>query len=302
MATKNSDVRDFLASRRAKITPDMVDLPPTRGVRRVPGLRREEVAMLARVSVDYYTRIEKGDLSGVSDEILEAVAKALRLNQDETAYLYNLARQSHRPSRGRAKTRQPRSVPQRVQLLMDNMGTVPVIAHTGALDVLAANDLGEALFIDVFNSPTRSSQASPPNLATFVFLDPAAEDFYEDLDEAAAVCVRMLRSQAAQDPHNSRLTEIIGELSTRSEEFRALWAAHDVEVHRSGEKKLQHRDVGELTLGYEQITLQSAPSIVLSTYIPEPASVSAERLQLLATWTAPSLSAPTDLTHEITGR
>jgi transcriptional regulator with XRE-family HTH domain len=223
MAAKNSDVRDFLTSRRAKITLDMVDLPPTRGVRRVPGLRREEVAMLAGVSVDYYTRIEKGDLSGVSDEILDAVAQALRLEQDEIAYLYDLARLAHRPSRLRTRTRQPRSVPPHVQMLIDSMSTVPVIARTGALDVLASNALGQALFADVYDSPTRRSVAAAPNMASFVFLDPAAREFYDDLDEAAAVCVRALRSRVAMNPQDRRLTEIIGELSTRSDDFRARW-------------------------------------------------------------------------------
>lgn len=258
--------------------------------------------MLAGVSVDYYTRIEKGDLSGVSDDILDAVAQALHLDQDEIAYLYDLARLSHRPSRVRARTRQSRSVPQRVQMLIDSMSTVPVIAHTGALDVLASNVLGRALFADVYDSPTRRSSAASPNLASFVFLDPAADEFYEDLDEAAAVCVRVLRSQVAVDPHDRRLTELIGELSTRSDDFRTRWGAHDVGVHRSGDKKLRHRDVGELILGFEQLTLQSAPSIVLSTYLPEPASTTAERLQLLASWAAPSVtSSLSSRSGEVTG-
>ncbi|MGW4634663.1 helix-turn-helix domain-containing protein [Nocardia sp. NPDC004415] len=286
MTSKDERVREFLATRRAKITPDMAGIPKGNGLRRVPGLRREEVAMLAGVSVDYYTRIEKGDLGGVSDEILDAIARALQLDDDEAAYLYDLARTAQRPSRARRRTHTPRGLPQQVQLLIDAMSATPVIAHDARLDVLGANPLGRALFDLVYDSPTRRSAAAAPNLASFVFLDPAAAEFYADLDDAAAVCVRVLRAQAGVAPHDKRLTELIGELSTRSEDFRARWAAHDVGRHRMGTKFLQHREVGELVLGFEQLTLDSAPSITLSAYVAEPASPTAERLQLLAAWRA----------------
>jgi transcriptional regulator with XRE-family HTH domain len=286
MPSKDESVRDFLATRRAKITPDMVGIPRGSGVRRVPGLRREEVAMLSGVSVDYYTRIEKGDLTGVSDEILDAVARTLQLTDDEIAYLYDLARNARRPSRTRRQTKPAAAVPQSVQLLMDSMSVAPVIARSKCLDVLAANLLGRALFDIVYASPTRHSAAVPPNLASFIFLDPAAAGFYADLDDAAALCVRVLRAQAGATPHDQRLTQLIGELSTRSQDFRALWAAHDVGVHRAGAKTLHHRHVGDLILTFEELTLDSAPTITLSTYLAEPASPTAERLQLLAAWAA----------------
>lgn len=286
MTPKNNHVREFLASRRARITPDMAGIPAGSGVRRVPGLRREEVAILSGVSVDYNTRIEKGDLTGVSDEVLDAIAQALQLNDDEIAYLYDLARTARRPARARAQPRTATAVPQQVQLLIDSMSASPVIALSRRLDVLAANPLGRALFDVAFASPTRRSQASPPNLASFVFLDPAAAAFYDDLDDAAATCVKILRAQAGATPHDKQLTQLIGELSTRSTDFSARWAAHDVGIHRAGKKIIHHHDVGELVLGFEELTLGSAPSIVLSTYIAEPVSPTAERLQLLATWAA----------------
>lgn len=286
MTAKNDDVREFLATRRAKITPEMVGIPRGAGMRRVPGLRREEVAMLSGVSTDYYTRIEKGDLSGVSDEVLAALARSLQLNEDETAYLYDLARAARRPARPRRQPRTTASLPHHVQLLMDSMSASPVIALSRTLDVMAANALGRALFDVVYRSPTRRSVASAPNMASFVFLDPAAADFYDDLDDAAATCVKVLRAQAGANLHDKQLTQLVGELSTRSEDFRARWATHDVGTHRAGTKTLHHHQVGELVLGFEQLTLDSAPSIALSTYVAEPASATAERLQLLAAWTA----------------
>ncbi len=286
MAPKDDRVREFLATRRAKITPDMAGIPRGSGIRRVPGLRREEVAILSGVSVDYYTRIEKGDLAGVSDEVLDALARALRLDEDETAYLYDLARTARRPVRAHRQPKTTTSVPQQVQLLIDSMSASPVIALSGRLDIVAANALGRALFDIVYASPTRRSSATAPNLASFVFLDPAAADFYDDLDDAAATCVRILRAQAGATPHDRQLTQLVGELSTRSADFSARWAAHDVSVHRSGKKTLHHHEVGELVLGFEELTLDSRPSISLSTYIAEPASPTAERLRLLAAWAA----------------
>lgn len=292
MAPKNESVRDFLATRRARITPELAGIPRGGGVRRVPGLRREEVATLAGVSVDYYTRIEKGDLTGVSDEILDAIARTLQLTDDENAYLYDLARTARRPAHPRRRSNGTTTVAPQVQLLMDAMGSSPVIALTRRLDIIAANSLGRALFDIAYASPTRKSAATAPNLAAFVFLDPAAESFYEDLDDAADTCVRILRAQAGATPHDARLTQLIGELSTRSTSFRTRWAAHDVGVHRTGTKTLNHRDVGPLTLGFEELTLDSAPSLVLSVYVAEPASPTAERLQLLAAWATTPATAP----------
>ncbi|MBK0332383.1 helix-turn-helix transcriptional regulator [Brachybacterium sp. MASK1Z-5] len=293
MAPKDENVRAFLSTRRAKITPDMAGIPRGTSARRVPGLRREEVATLSGVSVDYYTRIEKGDLTGVSDEILDAIAQVLQMDESETGYLYDLAREARRPARARARSRRgPTTVPPQIRLLLDSMGTTPVIALSGRLDILAANALGRAVFDVVHTSPTRRTAVSAPNLASFVFLDPAASGFFDDLDGAADTCVRMLRAQAGTAPHDAQLTQLIGELSTRSEDFRTRWAAHDVGDHRSGSKILHHPEVGELDLRFEELTLASAPSIVLSAYIAEPSSPTAERLQMLAAWTTGSAVGP----------
>ncbi|MFF8480920.1 IS5 family transposase [Streptomyces antibioticus] len=237
-----------------------------------------------------HTIPEKGDLTGVSDEVLDALARALQLTEDESAYLYDLARTARRPQRARRQPKAAASVPQQVQLLIDAMSATPVIALSRRLDVLASNALGRALFDMVFTSPTRRSSVSPPNLASVVFLDPAAAKFYDDLDDAAAACVRILRAQAGATPHDKQLTQLVGELSTRSTDFRSRWAAHDVGVHRAGRKTLHHQ-VGELILGFEELTLDSSPSITLSAYIAEPASPTAERLQLLAAWAATTAAA-----------
>lgn len=287
MTPKNDEAREFLASRRAKITPEMAGLPRGSGIRRVAGLRREEVAILAGVSVDYYTRIEKGDLSGVSDEILDAVAGALQLSDDETGYLYDLARMARRPERSHARARQsPARVPQSIRLLIDSMSASPVIAMSRRLDIVAANPLGRALYDVAFDSPTRRSSTAPPNLASFTFLDPAAPEFFDDRDGAAATCVRILRAQAGATPKDRQLTQLVGELCTRSEDFAARWSAHDVGRHRSGTKILHHHEVGRLELVFEDLTVESAPSLILSAYIAEPSSPTAERLELLATWSA----------------
>ncbi|RKT52424.1 helix-turn-helix transcriptional regulator [Saccharothrix australiensis] len=294
MSPKNQAARDFLTTRRAKITPRMAGLPDYgTTTRRVPGLRREEVALLAGVSADYYTRMEKGNLAGVSEEVLDAVARALQLDEDERRYLLDLARAARRPTRAPGRTRRARGVSHRVQLLIDSMGATPVIAHDGCLDILGANPLGRALFSAAYDSPTRRSSTAHPNLAAFVFLDPAAQDFYADIDEAAAVCVHMLRAHAGAAPYDKHLTGLIGELSTRSPEFRTRWAAHDVSTHRAGAKALHHHDVGELILGFEQLTIASTPTITLSTYIAEPNSPTAERLQLLASWARTTTAANT---------
>lgn len=183
-------------------------------------------------------------------------------------------------------------MPPQVQLLIDSMSASPVIALNGHLDIVAANALGQALFGVVYDSPTRRSTASLPNMAVFVFLDPAAARFYSDLDEAAATCVRILRTQAGAAPHDRQLVQLLGELSMRSADFSSRWAAHEVGIHRTGQKTLHHGQVGELVLGFEELTVASAPAITLSIYVAEPASASADKLQLLAAWAATEMIAP----------
>jgi transcriptional regulator with XRE-family HTH domain len=273
-----SEIREFLASRRARITPEQAGLPVFGGTRRVPGLRREEAAMLAGVSVDYYTRLERGNLKGVSETVLEALARGLQLDDAERAHLFDLARAA-----GPTTTRQRRPFPQRirpsVQRILDAMTGAPAFAQNGRLDVLAANTLGRALYSELFADPAR-----PANLARFVFSNPRSPDFFADWDRAANDTVAILRSEAGRDPYDRGLSDLVGELSTRSEEFRTRWAAHDVRIHRAGVKHVRHPVVGDLVLTYEMMELSADPGLSILTYSAEPGTSSEEALRLLGSW------------------
>jgi transcriptional regulator with XRE-family HTH domain len=277
---QRNEIREFLASRRARITPGQAGLPAYGANRRVPGLRREEVALLAGVSVDYYTQMERGNLHGVSDSVLDALARALQLDEAERSHLFNLARTTTTTTPARAR---PRSGPQRVrpsvQRLLDAMTEVPAYVRTGRLDILAANRLGSALY-----APVLAGQQLPVNLARFLFLDPRASDFYVDWDKTANDAVAILRGQAGRNPYDRRLSDLVGELSTRSEAFRTRWGAHNVRLHRSGRKQLHHPVVGDLELTYEALELPADPGLTMITYTAEPGSVSKEALAFLASW------------------
>jgi transcriptional regulator with XRE-family HTH domain len=271
-------IRDFLATRRAKLTPEQVGLPNA-GRRRVPGLRREEVAVIAGVSPDWYSRLEKGHIAGVSDDVLDAVARALRLDEAERQHLFNLARAAKPtrvPSR-RAKTRVPASV----QRVLDSMGGTAAFVRNGRLDIVASNALGRALYSPVLDQPAHRA-----NIARFDFLDPRAGDYYPDYDGALAVAVALLRTEAGRNPHDPDLTALIGELATQSEAFRTRWGAHDVRLHRGGVKTFNHPAVGYMELAYDSMELIAAPGLVLTAYTAEPATASADNLALLATWAA----------------
>jgi transcriptional regulator with XRE-family HTH domain len=285
VSSNRADVRDFLVSRRARITPQQAGLTFYGGNRRVPGLRREEVAMLAGVSADYYTRLEKGNLSGVSDSVLEAIAGALQLDEAERLHLLDLARVANTsPSRA---VRRPAAQQVRpgVQLILDGMRDTPALVRNGRLDVLAVNTLGRALYSPAFDTPG-ATPGRPVNLARFRFLDPAACDFYPDFAESALTTVALLRTEAGRDPFNKSLTGLIGELSTRSEEFRTLWAAHDVRLHRSGRKRFQHPAVGLLELMFEAMAFEADAGLTLTAYTAEPGTASQDGLRLLASWAA----------------
>ena len=278
MDTKG-EIREFLTSRRAKLTPDQVGLS-SYGPRRVPGLRREEVAVLAGVSVPYYTRLERGNLSGVSESVLEALARALQLDDAERAHLFDLAGAAQ-PAAPKRRRRTQQRVRPSVQRMIDAMTGAPALVQNGRLDILAANALGRALFSELYVDPVR-----PVNHARFVFLSPRAPDFYGDWERAANDTVAILRTEAGRDPYDSALSDLVGELSTRSEEFRTRWAAHNVRIHRTGAKDLHHPVVGDLSLTYEMLDLSADSGLVILTYTAEPGSKSAEALDLLASWTA----------------
>jgi transcriptional regulator with XRE-family HTH domain len=275
-----TELREFLTSRRAKITPAQAGLPLFGGTRRVPGLRREEVALLAGVSVDYYTRLERGNASGVSDTVLEALARALRLDETERTHLFDLAR-AMQPSAPRRRRRAQQRIRPSVQHMLDAMVGVPAFVRNGRLDILGANSLGRALYADQFDSP-----AQPPNTARFFFLDQRATSFYVEWEGVATDVVAVLRAEAGRDPHDRHLSDLVGELSTRSEVFRTLWATHNVRRHDTGLKRFRHPVVGELNLTFDAMELVADPGLTLFVYTAEPGSKSAEALNLLASWAA----------------
>lgn len=277
-----NQVRDFLVTRRNRLTPEAAGLPLYGGNRRVPGLRREEVALLARMSVDYYVRLERGNLSGASDSVLEALASALQLDEAERAHLYDLARATGPQRRRPAGTT---SVRPTILRLLDAMPGVPAYVRNGRFDILGANQLGRALYSPVFDSPLFAQRGSV-NTARFMFLDPAAKDFWVAWDKGADDAVAFLRSEAGRSPHDRVLTELIGELTTRSQEFATRWARHDVKFHRTGIKRLRHPVVGELNLPYEALELAADHGLRINVYTPEPDSPEQQALALLASWTS----------------
>jgi transcriptional regulator with XRE-family HTH domain len=287
-----TEIREFLTSRRARITPEQAGLTWYGENRRVPGLRREEVALLAGVSVDYYTRLERGNLAGVSETVLDALVRALRLDEAERAHLYDLARSSQPSARRRSRSTK-RNVRPSVQWMLDSMTGSAAIAENGRLDALATNQLGRAFYSHLFDGSGR-----PVNFARFVFLDPRAKEFYADWERSAKDCAALLRSEAGRNPFDRELSDLVGELSTRSEEFRAHWATHNVRLHTKGEKRFNHPLVGELELSYNRIELAADPGLMIVAYTAEPGSRSQESLRLLASWSATPEEETTDADRE----
>ncbi|HVN59642.1 MAG TPA: helix-turn-helix transcriptional regulator [Gaiellaceae bacterium] len=275
-----NEISEFLTSRRARITPEQAGLRTFGGTRRVPGLRREEVALLAGVSVDYYTRLERGNAGGVSESVLEALARALQLDEAERAHLFDLARATQTVSRTRRRSA-PKQVRPGVQRMLDAMTGAPAFVRNGRMDILAANRLGFALYSEMFADPRR-----PANTARFVFLDPRAPAFYVDWEQVSTDSVAILRSEAGRNPYDRDLSDLVGELSTQSELFRTRWAAHNVRYHDTGTKRFHHPVVGELTLSYETMQLVGDPGLTMFAYTAEAGTTSEEALNLLASWTA----------------
>ncbi|MDT0170934.1 helix-turn-helix transcriptional regulator [Pseudarthrobacter sp. BRE9] len=292
---RKDDIREFLISRRAKISPDRAGIHSYGELRRVPGLRREEVAQLAGVSTDYYTRLERGSLRGVSDSVLEAVAAALQLDEAERAHLMDLARTANAPKR-RTSGRPPQQrVRSGVLRLLDGMTGVAALVQNGRSDVLAANLLGRALYSNVFSSDESFGPDLPgrlPNQARYLFLDQGAGDLYPDWNAVAATTVAMLRSESGRSPHDRALNELIGELTTRSGQFAALWAGHDVRIHTTGTKRFHHPVAGDLSLQFETLHLPGDQGQTLFTFTAEPGSASETGLAFLASWASPPSSIP----------
>ncbi len=274
------EIRELLASRRARLTPQEAGLPVYGGNSRVKGLRREEAAMLAGVSIDYYVRMERGNLTGVSNSVLDALSRALQLDEAEAAHLYALARESEPapPSRRRPAVKGVRPA---IQQVLDAITDAPAWVRNDRLDLLAANRLARALYTPMLTDPRR-----PANTARFVYLDPASREFFADWDRAADDIAAILRSAAGRNPHDRALTQLIGELSTRSETFRTRWAAHNVRFHRTGKKKLHHPVVGDLDLDFEAMEFPSDPGLTLLVYTAPVGTPTADALRLLASFAA----------------
>jgi len=277
------EVREFLMSRRARLTPEDAGLAAGSN-RRVAGLRRSEVAVLADVSVEYYAKLERGSIAGASSSVLESISRALRLDDTERAHLFDLARAADGiPTSGRSRKRPTAQSGARLSLqwALEAITEGVAFVRDPYQNLLATNALGRA-----FYSPVIGDGGRTPNLARFQFLDPASRDFYPDWDLFGEMCVGIMRAEAGRDPHDRTMQDLVGELSTRSETFRTLWGAHNVRTHGSGTKRFHHPVAGELTLAYEELAITAEPGLVLLVYTAEPGSPSAERLHLLASWSA----------------
>ncbi|WP_326761636.1 helix-turn-helix transcriptional regulator [Streptomyces phaeochromogenes] len=275
------DVQRFLTEMRARLTPEEAGVTVFGGERRVPGLRREEVAQLAGVSTAYYTRMERGNLRGVSESVLRSLARTLRMDDAEAQHLFDLARAASEGARTRRAKPRPARLPQRAAQLIDTMSDVPTVALGGLGDVLAGNALGRALFPHLF-----PDNGQPLNHTRYLFLDERARDFYVDWERDAHHVVSALRLIAGRDRSDPALMALVGELATHSHEFRTWWAGHTVNVHSAGTKAIRHPVVGELTVAYETLTLGSAPDVRIVTYLADPGSTSADALAMLRSWTA----------------
>lgn len=281
-----AEVREFLTTRRAKMTPRDAGLPDV-GQRRVPGLRRGEVAALAGVSVEYYAKLERGALGGASPSILDAIARALNLDDAERAHLFHLAQTADGTGAMLRRTRRNRTTwtpHPTLQWALDTITGGPAIVRNGRMDLLATNPLGRAMHASLYERATNGA----PNFARYTFLDDDAHRFYPDWDTAADTCVAILRTEAGRDPHDTRMHDLVGELSTRSEDFRRRWSNHDVRLHGAGTKRFHHTTVGTLDLAYESMDMLSEPGLTLTIYAAEPASRTADALALLASWTTPT--------------
>jgi len=278
-----SEVREFLSSRRAKLTPDDVGLPDV-GQRRVPGLRRGEVAALAGVSIEYYSKLERGALGGVSASVLDAIARALRLADAERSHLFNLAQAADGTSEMLRPRRRSRAWTPRPSLMwvLDCITGGPALVRNGRMDLLATNALGRAMHASLYER----APGPVPNFARYTFLDEDSRRFYPDWDTAADTAVAILRTEAGGDPNDRLMHDLVGELATRSEEFRRRWSNHDVRLHGAGTKTFHHTAVGELQLAYESVDMVSDPGLTLTIYAAEPASRTAEALALLGSLTA----------------
>lgn len=269
-----STIKEFLVSRRSRLTPEDVGMPNFSPNRRVTGLRREEVAMLAGVSVDYYIRLERGNLDGASESVLNAIARALQLDDTETQYLFDLAKTGSKKTSLKKTAGTLRS---NLQAVLDSFQSVPAFIRNTHMDLLGTNALGRAVYSKIVESRIANG-----NLARFVFLDPDAPDFYDDYQKIAEDTVGILRLAAVNDGDDPKFTQLLGELSAKSELFTRLWANHRVKSHIGGQKTFNHPTVGSITFTFEPFRLVANDNLLMNVYTVEPGSESAQKLQLLA--------------------
>ncbi len=251
------------------------------GRRRVPGLRREEVALRTGVSVEYYARMERGDLSGVSPAVLDALAQALKLDEAESAHLHDLAGAASPRRAPRRRRTEEQGIRPSLRLLLDAITGAPAWIRDRRTTIVAANPLGRALY-----APIIEDRANGSNTARFIFFNPAAEEFFPDWDRVANEVVATLRGYAGQCPRDKTMTDLIGELMTRSDDFCTRWSRHDVRFHRLGVKRIHHPIVGDLELDYEALDLPADPDWFLFAHTAESGSPTEERLQLLGSLAA----------------
>lgn len=292
MATTDlrTEIREFLSSRRARIAPEQTTLSAYGGNRRVQGLRREEVALLAGISVDYYVRLERGSLAGASPGVLDAVASALQLDEAERLHLIHLARQSGNSS-GARRRKADVTVRPALQQVLDAITDAPAWIRNGRFDVLAMNQLARVLYSPVLADPRR-----PANVARFVYLEPeTARALFVDYDRIACDVAAKLRMEAGRNPHDDGLIALIGELSTCSELFRQRWASQDVRLVRSGRKRVHHPIVGRLDLDYESMELSAEPDLHLNVYTAPAGTPTADSLAVLGSWAASQKTLATEL-------
>lgn len=271
-------MRGFLSSRRARLNPEQAGVPLFAGTRRVPGLRREEVAHLAGISVDYYTRLERGKMAGASEDVLEAVARALQLDEVEREHLFSLARSVRLGGAKRRGRRTASTVRPHLQHVLDAI-QVPAFIENARLDIVAANELGWAVY-----PHAREAGPGPFNQPKFQMLDPRAKDFYLDWELATTNAVALLRAAVGHNPDDPGLITLVGELSTQSDRFRKLWAAHDVLRFRHGAKRYRHPVVGDVSFEYESFEVSGEPGLVMLVFGVEPSSPTAEAVRVLSEW------------------
>ncbi|MFJ5958401.1 helix-turn-helix transcriptional regulator [Paenarthrobacter sp. NPDC092416] len=279
----NKDVRDFLMTRRARITPAQAGLTAFSGTRRVAGLKREEVALLTGVSTEYYARLERGNLRGASDSVLDSLARALQLDEAERAHLFDLAKAAA-PSGPSGVRRTGAEVRPSIERILEGMTGTPAYIRNTRMDIVAANSLCFALYTGIL-SPT----ALPLNLARFMFLDPRSKEFFLDWETLANDFAAALRAESGRNPRDRYLNSLIGDLAAGSTEFSTRWARHNVRFHRTARKSMRNPLVGEIELTGDALELPGE-GLTLIAYSAEPGSQAQEQLAFLASWTAAQAS------------